>query len=692
MNQIGPKISRLILGVRFPEWSIPLALLGALGLAFGLLIPRLGVYQDDWLFFYNHYALGSEGINEFMYYDGTPFAAYLNNALFLLLGHAPLNWHLAALLSRWLTVVSFWLVLRRLWPAHPRQTFLSALIFGLHPFFNLQPLAVTFTHVWVSYFLLGLSFYWMILAAQKPERYWLYTLLSLLAGAGNILSGEYFAGLEFLRPILLWFALAGRNLAPKERLLLALRSWLPYLLAFGVYLYWRFFIFELPLEKRNSPVLVAALLKNPLAGLGLILINLIPDTVLIVLSSWYKLLEPGWLDLTVRINQGALLLALCAGGWTFYYLNQQKFNVAQTGPRVNWPLQALFLGISIVVLGLIPPYVGGLFLNAKNPLWNSRFGMASLLGASLIVVALLELLVTSSKARTILLAALVGLSAGWHLRYTNDFRRAWEKQVNFYQQLAVRVPALAPNTAFVAEGEILPLMGDYPTAYAINTLYARQAAAEPGRMPVWFYGITTNFSRDYEEFLQGMTLYTRHRSMVFKGNSHEILLFNFEPEKGECLHVIRPQDSGARTLPDRLRAVSSLSALERIQAGSGFSTFLSEELGVQPAPGWCNLYQRADLARQSGDWEQVIRLWKEARQAGLEPNDNFEYLPFLEAYLYTGQPEQALKLSALAAKAPPSMQPTVCEVWQRAFRETPASVEMQAAFQQVKKNLSCSEN
>ncbi len=683
--------------VRFPdlsrgtrEWSIPLAFLAALVLAFGLLIPTLGFYQDDWLFVYNHYALGPEGIWEFMYYDGTPFASYLNNLQFALLGYAPLNWHIASLISRWLTVVVFWLILRRLWPAHPRQTFFSALVFALHPFFSLQPMAVTFSQVWVAYLFLGLSLYWMILSVQRTDRYWLYTGLSVLAGAVNILSGEYFAGLEFARPVILWFALSGRDLRFKDRLLLSLRYWLPYLLALGVYIYWRFFVYEVPIENRNQPVLVETLLSNPLAGLWLIVSNLIPDTVLIVISSWYKLLEPNWLDLTARINQFALLLALLSGGSAFYYLNQQAFPESSPAPRINWPLQALFLGFVIVVFGLIPPYVGGLYLNAKNPLWNSRFGMASMLGASMMVVALLELLISSARARTILMAAFVGLSAGWHFRYTNDFRYAWEKQVKFYRQLAVRIPEMSPNTALVAEGEVLSLMGDYPTAYAINTIYARPGAEEQGRMRYWFYGMTTNFSRDYEEFVQGMTLFTRHRSMVFKGNSHEIVLFTFEPDAGQCLHIVRPQDSVARTLPLRLRSISALSAIDRVQSENDSSRFLRDEIGIQPVGDWCTLYQRADLARQEDAWEEVIRLWKESGRSNLAPNDNFEYLPFLEAYLYTGQPEQALKLSALAAKFPPSMKPTVCDTWQRVLGETGASVAMKPAFEQLKQELSCS--
>lgn len=720
------RISRLTT-IRFPglprsmrEWSIPLAFLAALVLAFGLLIPTLGIYQDDWLFIYNHYALGPQGIWEFMYYDGTPFASLLNNLQFALLGYAPLNWHIASLLSRWLTVVIFWLILRRLWPGHPRQAFFSALVFALHPFFTLQPMAVTFSQVWVAYFFLGLSLYWMILSVQQPARYWVYTALSILAGAVNILSGEYFAGLEFLRPVLLWFALnvpgSRASPDPRQRFLLSLRYWLPYLLAFGVYIYWRFFVYEVPIEKRNQPVLVETLLRNPLAGLWLIISNLIPDTVLIVLSSWYKLLEPNWLDLTARINQFALILSLLSGGMAFYYLNQQSFSESSPGihggraTSRNWSLQALFLGFVIVVFGLIPPYVGGLYLNDKNPLWNSRFGMASMLGAAMMMVAMLELLISSARARTILMAVFVGLSAGWHFRYANDFRYSWEKQVNFYRQLAVRIPEMSPNTALVAEGEVLSLMGDYPTAYAINALYARQNAEEQGRMRYWFYGITTNFSRDYEEFRQGMTLFTRHRSMVFRGNSHEVVLFTFEPGAGQCLRVVRPQDSIARTLPELLRGLSALSAIDRIQAGESslplrhpqgqgnaaerdnFSRFLRDEIGIQPAGDWCNLYQRADLARQHGDWEEVIRLWEEAGRKGLTPNDNFEYLPFLEAHLHAGQPEQALKLSALAARFPPSMKPTVCETWERALNETTPPAEMQSAFRQVKQEYNCAGN
>src|SRR5215208_4135649 len=128
------KLRSLLRRVQLSENAIPIILLGELVLAFGLLIPSLGIYWDDWIFVYNAYARGPQGLWDFMYADGTPFSSLLNTALFFLLGFKPIYWHLAVLFARWLTVVAFWLVLRRLWPSHPVQNGLVSLLFAVHPF------------------------------------------------------------------------------------------------------------------------------------------------------------------------------------------------------------------------------------------------------------------------------------------------------------------------------------------------------------------------------------------------------------------------------------------------------------------------------------------------------------------------------------------------------------------------------
>lgn len=51
---------------------------------------------------------------------------------------------------------------------------------------------------------------------------------------------------------------------------------------------------------------------------------------------------------------------------------------------------------------------------------------------------------------------------------------------------------------------------------------------------------------------------------------------------------------------------------------------------------WCYYYQRADLARQIGDWEQVSALEAEATRLGFSPSDPLEWIPFLQAQAVLG--------------------------------------------------------
>ncbi len=69
----------------------------------------------------------------------------------------------------------------------------------------------------------------------------------------------------------------------------------------------------------------------------------------------------------------------------------------------------------------------------------------------------------------------------------------------------------------------------------------------------------------------------------------------------------------------------------------GFGPALAQE--------WCYYYQKADLARQQGDWEGVARLGTEAQKLELHPNDQIEWMPFLQAYAFLGNKKQVNGLS-----------------------------------------------
>ena len=675
--------------IRFSENMVPIVFLGVLFVAFGLSILSLGIYQDDWIFVYNAYVRGAQGLWDFLNADGTPFSSLMNIALFYLLGIKPLFWHIAALIARWLTVIAFWLVLRRLWPANPLQNFLASILFAIYPFFNLQPLAFTYLHIWIAYFFLGFSIYWMILSVQYPEKFWLYFIMSLVAGVITGLTLEYFMGLELLRPVILWFLLRAQEKDIKRRFARVIKLWMPYLILLGIYFWWRFFVYQVPIENRNDPVGIKLLLSNPVAEILTIISNIVPDTVSIIVTTWYKTLDPSFLNLTDRKDLLFTFLSVVVSFGIFLIFDRyQDQEMEDNRSNLAWPREAIWFGVIIVVLGLIPPYVGGLYINEKNPLWNSRLGLASMFGASLIIVALLEFISPKTRARLAMIALLIGLSVGYHARYTNDFGRAWKKETNLYRQLLIRIPSLKPNSAIIAEGEILSYMGDYPTAYAINTIYSQPISDRDNFVDYWFFGITTNFSKNLNSILDGTDIDATHRSVSFRGRSDQSLIISFEPGRGQCLYVIRPQSASYRELSALLKKASHLSALERINTSANSSSAFLQEIGEKYPNDWCTYYEKADLAYQKKDYKNVIELWNAAHKSGFSPGAYPEFMIFIDAFVQSGHWNEAVELTFETIHKFPIARPAMCDYW----NSLPASMERASVFKKLEAKLDCLSN
>ena len=68
--------------------------------------------------------------------------------------------------------------------------------------------------------------------------------------------------------------------------------------------------------------------------------------------------------------------------------------------------------------------------------------------------------------------------------------------------------------------------------------------------------------------------------------------------------------------------------------------------GNEPEHGWCYYYQLASLARQKGDWQEVVRLGNEAAQSGLQPTDVSEWMPFYEGYANLSMFDEANNIAA----------------------------------------------
>ncbi|NJN44029.1 MAG: hypothetical protein HC806_04415 [Anaerolineae bacterium] len=68
--------------------------------------------------------------------------------------------------------------------------------------------------------------------------------------------------------------------------------------------------------------------------------------------------------------------------------------------------------------------------------------------------------------------------------------------------------------------------------------------------------------------------------------------------------------------------------------------------GEEPEHTWCYYYQKASLARQLQDWDEVVRLGDIASQEGLKPFDRSEQIPFLEGYILADRFDKAQEIIA----------------------------------------------
>ena len=180
---------------------------------------------------------------------------------------------------------------------------------------------------------------------------------------------------------------------------------------------------------------------------------------------------------------------------------------------------------------------------------------------------------------------------------------------------------------------------------------------------------------------------TKH-STHFIGKSTDSLIINYEPQLGQCLWVITPENADIPIVPGILKDISPLTNLRLIEQSDSPPPFLQTIFPNQP-DDWCTYYQRGSLAHQFKDWDKTIALWQEADKKGFRPTNGLEYLPFIDAYAQTGNWNQAFELTRTSNKISKGMDQVLCDTWARLQNQTTPSQERDTAIQKFQEYLTC---
>jgi hypothetical protein len=667
---------------RIIEWTAPVLSFVVCFFCFGILLSRLGYFQDDWHHVFYAYWQGAEGLQHFLLTDRGPFAWPVYAGFFKILGYSPAAWHWSLMLIRFLTVQVFWLSARRIWPQAGSLTGWLGLLFAVYPIFTLQPLAVAYTLHWTMYLVFMLSILSMLEAQRNPRWFVPLTVLALLLQTTHLALIEYFAGLELARPVLLWLLL--RDLKARERLKQTAKLSLPYLVVLLLYVGYRSsygVIFGY--DRFNTLVFLTDLLRSPIAGLQGVLQAALQDLVYVLFSQWYAAADPALIDLT-RASTFFILGSIVGAAALVYVVLTKVDRLCQDDDDSVHPLQVSIAGILMVILSMLPFWFTGFSIYQKNQLWSERLALAAMPGASMLVVGAVYALIDRRSYRHLVLSILLGLGVGLHVQTARSFQASWDKQQQFYWQLHWRAPALQPNTLIMADQEILFFMGIYPTAFAINVLYPQ--ITPPPAASYWFNAGFEHMS--FDKFAAGEPDVFEKYSTTFTTTANDVVAITFEPGLDQCLWILSPQLANARGLTPSAKTWLEVSKPSRIAAAPEYFP-PTAIFGEEPERTWCYYYEKADLARQYQQWDEVVSLWREVGNRGLRAPNGVEMLPFIEALARQDAWQDARALTRQAQVLPDRSASLLCDLWSNLATTTTSSAARDQAVAQVHGDLDC---
>jgi len=625
-------------------------------ITYGISIPKLGYYHDDWFLLWSGQARGAGSIIPLFATD-RPFMGVVYSLLYRILGTTIVNWHLYALLWRFIGGLAFFWILRLIWPHQKYMTTLMTVLFIVYPGFLSQPNANTKQNHLYGFGTALLSISLMLEAMKTNRRGWkiVCSFLSIILTANYLFIYEYMIGFEGARLVLLAYVLFQEGFKDVRSLVRETlkRIW-PYWLVTTGFLYWRIFIFQGTRNSTDVTNLAGSYLGN-LRYMSLRLIfqtikDFLDTTIFAWFASPYQLISAAtYSDLIIALVIAALVIALVLL-YSFLFKKRWEidYNEAET-PRLRKDF--IWIG-SIVILFAIMPVI---FSGRQVELYNAykSYGLHPIPGVVLFVTGIALML--QPNFRRLILVSLIGIAVATQILNADNWGQYWDYQREMWWQFTWRAPDIQDDTLVMSYSSAgFNPEQDYEIWGPLNLIYNPNPSKAPAIQA---------------EVLNSDTAYSILKKDVKNNHDRDIrlhrdfnnLLLTSISSTSSCLHVIDgtlPVYSEDEAL--LVEQVGEYSHADRI-IPSGISPVPPHSIfGSEPPHGWCYYYEKASLARQVGDWKEIGSLYDQVRKLNLDTDDKSEMIPFFEGLVNLGRLDDARSLYNHEIKGNAKMRLPLC--------------------------------
>ena len=603
------------------------------------LVWKFGYYNDDWYLMYAASAYGPHAFVDIFSVD-RPGRALLMIPAYLLFGNNTLYYNLSAYAFRLGGALALYWLLNMLWPGRRSSTALMSLLFLIYPGFLSQPNAIDYQSHIVGLAAALCSLALTVQAVITPNRLlrWTFHFLSVLLGWFYLSQMEWYIGFEFYRWACVFLLSVRTGGTFLEKIWKTVRQAYPSLPVPIVFLTWRLFYFESERSATNTDIQFELIRQYPIQTIYHWSVQIIQDLYDVIVAAW--VIPFNQLKDNIQEWSGFLTLVGVALSLVIVYKLLRDDHSGDPSPVSDFSKQSLLLGFAGAAAGLLPVVMAN--REVAFPFF-SRYSLVSSVGAAIFLAALLGT-VHGRLLRAALTAAMLSIAMLTHHANSVSHARETSTVQAFWWQVSWRIPQLGPRTTLIANYPSGAIEEDYFIWGPANLIYYPEKENVENIQPVLFASVlnkgavTNTLGRQRQQ-------YDNRKNIITYPNYRNVLVLS-QPTASSCVHIINGlQPEFSERDPDAIRTIGAYSEVEHIMIDEAPHTPPLLVFGPEPEHGWCYYYQKADLARQQGDWDAVLQIGQEAFGRNLAPKDSIEWMPFLQAY---AQNEDLQRLQELA--------------------------------------------
>jgi len=613
---------------------ILLVLIVASAVAYLPLIGKIGYSNDDWYLMYDAHVAGPQ-IFHAVYSIDRPARAYVLIPLYSLFGENTILYHFNLYLFHVLAALALFWALDMTWPRRRFFTFGAALLFLIYPGFLSQPNPVDYQSQIISLILGMFSIALTIKAIQTsrmvPKA--IIAVASVLCGITYLSLVEYFIGFEVLRFMLIVVVMLRNTQLWRKRLTAILRTWSPFLIAPAAFLFWRLFFFQNERRATNVGAQVGELFASPIyKGLDW-LIALFQGTIKIIFLAWAVPFH----DLALQLRLRDMLVGLALAVFIILIVAISSLSLMRSGEgdqesTYDWRKEAWLVGLPSVVGGLLPIVVSNRQADFGG---YSRYTLTGAAGGVIVLMVLLSYL-QSARVRMGLFSLLAGIAILTHYANSVNAVTSSESIRNFWWQVFWRAPQLKSGTTLAVDYPQAGIAEDYFVWGPASFIYSPEKQITIP-ISIRLSGIVLDQDNVLHILASHGQTTPEGRGFVSTQNPANVTVIAQASSEG-CVRIIdgsNPELSSGDA--QDIMLIAPHSHIENVVLDKQASTPPVAVFGNEPPHNWCYYFEKAELARQRGDWHTVDKLGDEALNQGFYPADRIEWMPFLQSYVVLGE-------------------------------------------------------